>query len=216
MLRIETIPVTPFSQNARLISDIEAGVGLLIDPGGEPERILKSAEAAGVSVKEVWLTHSHLDHVGGVAEIIRRTGAKLIGHPLEKDMRKHVVQICQMYGLPSAGFENAPEPDTYVQGGEVLRFANHDFQVIFTPGHSPGHVCFYQPEAGVLLGGDVLFQGSIGRTDLPGGDHETLLKSIDQLMKRLPMETRVLSGHGPDTTLGEERQSNPFLVGAFS
>jgi glyoxylase-like metal-dependent hydrolase (beta-lactamase superfamily II) len=128
-------------------------------------------------------------------------------------MRARVVEICRMYGLPTDDIEPAPEPKYPLVGGESLALGAESFVVYHTPGHSPGHLSFYQPDSGVLIAGDLLFQGSVGRTDLPGGSHEVLLKSIAMLMRELPPSTRVLSGHGPDTTLEVERRTNPFLVG---
>jgi glyoxylase-like metal-dependent hydrolase (beta-lactamase superfamily II) len=143
--------------------------------------------------------------------MLRATGAKLFGHPDEKPLRANVVGICSMFGISARGFENSPEPDTYLRGGETVSLGGHSFKVIFTPGHSTGHLAYYNEAEKVLLGGDVLFKGSIGRTDLPGGDFKTLIKSIRHLVETLPPDTRVLSGHGPDTTLGDELRTNPFL-----
>lgn len=213
MIDINTLVVTPFAQNARLLVHVPSKEAVVIDPGGEAERILALAESKGARVNQIWLTHSHVDHVGAVAAVVRATAARVYAHPGEREMRARVLDICRMYGLPTGDIEPAPEPDYPLLGGESLALGPERFVVYHTPGHSPGHLSFYQPESEVLIAGDLLFQGSVGRTDLPGGNHEVLLKSIAMLMRELPPATRVLSGHGPDTTLGEEERSNPFLVG---
>jgi hydroxyacylglutathione hydrolase len=215
MLRVETIPVTLFSQNARIIWDTESKLALAIDPGGESHLLRKFVDRNGLKLSEIWLTHSHLDHVGGVKVLQEATGASLVGHQAEAPMRAAVPQICMMFGVPRDGFEICPEPDLYLWGGEKLTFAGREFQVIFTPGHSPGHLAFYCPTERFVLSGDALFQGSVGRTDLPGGSHPVLLESIQKLITTLPPETAVLSGHGPDTTLAIEKEQNPFLKGLF-
>lgn len=213
MLRIETIPVTLFAQNARILWDTERKVAVAVDPGGESQLLKKFLDRNALKLEEIWLTHSHVDHVGGVKALQDATGASLVGHQVEAPMRAAVPQICMMFGVPRDGFDVCPEPDLYLAGGETLNFAGRQFQVHFTPGHSPGHLAFYCPSEGFVLSGDLLFQGSVGRTDLPGGNHDVLLKSIVKLMKELPPETAVLSGHGPDTTLAMEIEQNPFLKG---
>ncbi len=212
-LEIFTIVVTPFQQNCRVVSDGSGGA-LVIDPGGEAARILKFVASKDLEVKEVWLTHSHLDHCGGVQDILDQTGASLTAHKAEQEFRGKVLEICNMYGLPQGDMKNCPEPERYVEGGEEISFGDYRFQVFFTPGHSPGHVCFYYEPDRVLLAGDTLFHGSIGRTDLPGGEHDTLLRSIREVLFSLPDETSVLCGHGPDTVIGTEKKSNPFVGGA--
>lgn len=211
-LEIFTIPVTPFQQNCRVVSDGEGGA-LVIDPGGEAERILSFVHSRELEVKEVWLTHAHLDHCGGVKNILDATGATLTAHKIEEEFRANVPKICAMYGIPQGDMKACPEPERYVEGGEELPFGDYRFEVFFTPGHSPGHVCFYYAPEKILLAGDTLFEGSIGRTDLPGGDHATLIRSIREILFSLPGETRVLCGHGPDTTIGVEKKSNPFVGG---
>jgi len=212
MFGLITLEVTPFSQNCRLLFCPKSLEAVVVDPGGDAELILAELSKRNLNCSQIWLTHSHLDHCGGVADLIAATKAKLIGHEIEKEMRAHVVDICSMYGLPPNLMKNCPEPDQYIKGGEVLRFSEYEFETLFTPGHSPGHLCFFHRPSSTLLAGDTLFNASIGRTDLPGGDHKTLLKSIKNVLFALPKETKVLPGHGPDTTISKEMVSNPFLV----
>jgi hydroxyacylglutathione hydrolase len=214
MLSVFTAPVTAFSQNSRLVVCSETNQSVLVDPGGDPESLLELLKKSGTTLSAVWLTHSHVDHCGGAAEILRVfQGLPLLGHRDEQVFRASVLKVCQMYGLPSDGMQNCPEPSQYLAGGETIRVGKLEFEVLFTPGHSPGHLCFLHRPSGTLLAGDTLFAGSIGRTDLPGGDHELLLESIESKIMALPDDVKVLSGHGPDTTVGAERRSNPFLRG---
>jgi hydroxyacylglutathione hydrolase len=213
MLNVETVPVTEFFQNARILWCDTTRKGVIVDPGGEPQKILQAVTRLNISITEIWLTHSHLDHCGGVAPLIEALKVPLVAHPAEEMLRKNVKSVAQMYGMPTDEWYNAPEPDVRVTGGETLSVGAFKAKVLFTPGHSPGHVSFYFAEAGIVLGGDTLFAGSIGRTDLPGGDMQTLLGSIRSQLLPLPPTTRVLSGHGEDTTIGEEMAANPFLNG---
>src|SRR5262249_10897677 len=144
---ILTVTVTPFAQNCRILFDERAREALVIDPGGDADRILDEVSKRGLSIKEIWLTHSHLDHCGAVRAINKPSGAPLTAHPAEQMMRAHVTDIAAMYGAPD-GFENCPEPDRTVKGGETVPFAGAHFKVLFTPGHSPGHVCFYDAASG--------------------------------------------------------------------
>lgn len=209
--RVQTIEVTPLYQNARIVSAEGSGSAIVVDPGGDVPLILEALRTGGLRCDEIWLTHSHFDHCGGVAALKAATGALLRAHEAESYMRQSVRQVVSLYGLPDGGMENCPEPDFLLRGGEVLELAGERFEVRFTPGHSPGHVCFYHAPSGTLLAGDTVFQGSIGRTDLPGGDYETLMASIAREILVLPDAVKILPGHGPDTTVGAERRTNPFL-----
>lgn len=214
MLKVETVPVTEFAQNSRILWCSETKEGVIVDPGGDAEKILATVKRLGVKITQIWLTHSHLDHCGGVEPLLADLKVPLVAHPEERMMRSNVKAIAQMYGMSPRDWHNCPEPDKEVRGGEKLAVGNRQCEVLFTPGHSPGHVSFYFPQDNVVASGDVLFAGSIGRTDLPGGDMKTLLESIRQRIFTLPPTTRVLTGHGPDTTVEEEVATNPFLNGA--
>jgi hydroxyacylglutathione hydrolase len=211
MLKIETIHVTPFPQNARIIWDSDSRDAVIIDPGGDAEKILERVRALGLAVSAIWLTHSHLDHCGGVLPLLKQLNVPLFGHPAEAEFRATVVGIAQMYGLPASEWHNCPEPSNYISGGETLSVGAFKATVLFTPGHSPGHVSFHFATEKVLVSGDTLFAGSIGRTDLPGGNHGELLHSIRSQIFTLDPETQVMSGHGDDTTVGVEKSTNPFF-----
>jgi hydroxyacylglutathione hydrolase len=199
------LTVGPLQENCWIVRREGSDHALVIDPGDEHDRI---ADALGdVQVDAILLTHTHFDHVGAVAPLARSTGAPVYCPEIEVP----VLQDINRYTFPGFGPLEPYDPEHTLAGGERLQLAGVDLDVIFTPGHSPGHVSFSIAEAGVLLSGDVLFQGSIGRTDLPGGDYATLLASIASLLETLPDDTRVLPGHMGETTLGRERASNPFL-----
>lgn len=210
-LEIDIVEVTPFQQNARVLHTGAGSNAVLVDPGGDAAKLLQFLRDKSLTLEAVWLTHSHLDHCGGVAGILREYSVPLYGHEVEKEMRSRVVDICRMYGMPPGDMENCPEPTNYIDEGDILTFAGFDFTVLFTPGHSPGHLCMYNEELQVLIAGDTVFSGSIGRTDLPGGNQTVLFESIQSKILSLSDETRILSGHGPDTTVGKERASNPWL-----
>jgi hydroxyacylglutathione hydrolase len=181
---------------------------LLIDPGDEPERLQAAVDGLGVTVEAILITHCHFDHIGAVAPMARSTGAPVYCPKLEVPV---LADIMRWVPWPGIGPFESYDADETVEGGERLELAGMEIDVIFTPGHSPGHVSYSIPAEQALFSGDVLFQGSIGRTDLPGGDTRTLLSSIAHLVETLPEETRVLPGHMAATTLGAERRTNPFL-----
>ena len=182
---------------------------LVVDPGEEPERILAAVQASGAEVEAILLTHCHFDHIGAVAPVAKATGAPVWCPEIETQV---LADINSYVPWPGFGpFENY-EADHTVSGGEKLELAGMEIDVIFTPGHSPGHVTYSIPDGQAIFSGDVLFQGSVGRTDLPFGDWPTLLDSIRNLIDTLPPETTVYPGHMGVTTLGAERATNPFLA----
>lgn len=211
MFSVSCITVGEFQQNCRLLVSSDRRFAVLVDPGGEGERLLQAFKASGASELQIWLTHSHIDHCGAVAKVVAATGAKVWGHLAESYFRKSIKATAARYGLNQFEYDDCPEPNSYLVGGEVLRFGEHEANVLFTPGHSPGHLCYYFRREKVLLAGDLVFQGSVGRTDLPGGDSQVLLRSIHDSFLSLPDDVAVLSGHGADTTVGAERESNPFF-----
>jgi hydroxyacylglutathione hydrolase len=207
-LDVEMLTVGPIAENAFLFRPEGGDELLVVDPGEEPERILAAIEASGAKVAAILLTHTHFDHIGAVAPVARATGAPVYVPELEK----HVLEDVMAY-VPWEGFgpyENWEAEET-VAGGELLNLAGLELDVIFTPGHSPGHVTYSVRGEDAIFSGDVLFQGSVGRVDLPGGDWPTLAGSISSLLESHPDGTVVHPGHMGMTTLGAERATNPFL-----
>jgi glyoxylase-like metal-dependent hydrolase (beta-lactamase superfamily II) len=182
---------------------------VIVDPGDEPERILKAVDELGVTVEAILVTHCHFDHVGAVAPVANATGAPVYCPEIEVPV---LADIMSFVPWPGFGPYESYDADETVSGGERLSLAGLDIDVVFTPGHSPGHVTYAIPGQGALFSGDVLFQGSVGRVDLPGGDGPALLESIRALVDAYPPETTVYPGHMAITTLGAERQTNPFLA----
>lgn len=199
-----------FAENCYLVVDEQARQCAVVDPGEEAGLILHKIEETGAQPVAIWLTHAHLDHVVGVARVAEDTGAPVWLHPGDRPLYDAVPQQAGAFGLapPPA----LPAPDRDMVSGERLAVGDLRFEIRHAPGHSPGSVCLIGH--GVAFVGDVLFAGSIGRTDLPGGDFETLIASIERELLSLPDETIVYSGHGPETTIGRERRTNPFLTGA--
>jgi glyoxylase-like metal-dependent hydrolase (beta-lactamase superfamily II) len=211
MLRYRILPVTAFAQNASLLWDDATHEAVLTDPGGEPDRLMRAAQDAGVTLRAVWLTHAHIDHAGAAAELARRAGVPIIGpHPGDQFWIDALPQQASMFGFPPA---QTFTPDRWLADGDILQLGTLRFTVRYCPGHTPGHVIFHQAEARRCWVGDVLFAGSIGRTDFPGGNHRQLLDSITQKLWPMGDDTVFIPGHGPESTFGEERRSNPFVGG---
>ncbi len=211
-LVIKKIPVTDWEQNCRLVIDSETSEVVVVDPGGDAKKIAKYIQEQELKIIAIWLTHSHLDHCGGVAELKELYNVPLYGHRIESEFRSHVEDLLKMYGVSSNTMQNCPEPEFYIEEGQTVSCGAYDFTVLFVPGHSPGHVVFYNAANSELLAGDTVFKGSIGRTDLPGGNHKLLIEGIRSKILSLPANTKILPGHGDDTTVGAESKSNPFLV----
>lgn len=200
--------VGPLQENCFVLrADAEARTAVIVDPGEEADKLIAGIEAMGVSIEAILLTHTHFDHVGAVAPVARATGAPVYVPVLEREILADI----NSYVFPGMGPFESWEAEHTVAGGEHLSLAGLELDVIFTPGHSPGHVTFACPDHGVLASGDVLFESSVGRSDLPGGDHNVLMQSIAGLLAAYPDETTVLPGHMGTTTLGRERATNPFL-----
>ena len=201
--------VGPVAENTFLFRQEGSEEALIVDPGDEADKLLAVMDELGVSLAGILLTHTHFDHVGAVGPIARATGAEVWVPEIEKPVLADINSFVPFAGF--GPFENWDAEHT-LAGGEQLQLAGFDIDVIFTPGHSPGHVTFSIPDDAVVFSGDVLFQGSVGRTDLPGGDWPTLLESIRTLVDDLPGDTTVYPGHMGVTTLGAERATNPFLA----
>lgn len=216
-LQAAQIPVTPFQQNCALIWDVETGRGTVIDPGGDVPRLLAALDEAGFKVDSILLTHGHLDHAGGSAELKRALEARQGGVvPIEGPQRQDAFLLEGLadqgarFGIE--GLENVT-PDRWLVEGETVSIAGQDFAVLHCPGHTPGHVAFVSTVLGLAVVGDVIFHGSVGRTDFPYGDHAALIAGIRDKLLPLGDGIRFLCGHGPGSTFGEERRSNPFLNG---
>ena len=203
------LTVGPVAENSYIFRQEDSDTALIIDPGEEPERILATLDQLGVAKLEaILLTHTHFDHIGAVAPVAKATGAPVYCPELETAVLADIMAYIPWEGF--GPYESWDAEET-VSGGEHLELAGFAIEVVFTPGHSPGHVTYSIPDERVLFSGDVLFQGSVGRTDLPYGDWPTLLASIGELLDRFPDETGVYPGHMGVTTLGAERATNPFL-----
>lgn len=210
-LQAGIIPVTPFQQNCTVFFDEDSKEGVIVDPGGDVDTILRVIEQNGLRLEAIWLTHGHLDHAGGAAELKEKLGLAIIGpHRDDLPLLQNIETQAAKYGV--SGLRNVT-PDRFLDEGETLSFGEHVFEVLHTPGHAPGHVVYFNRAGKLLHAGDVLFNGSIGRTDLPGGNHRQLLDSIRDKVLPLGDDIGFLCGHGPGGRLGEERRNNPYLQG---
>ncbi|WP_089829001.1 MBL fold metallo-hydrolase [Chitinophaga filiformis] len=211
MMEIQHFTFNPFQENTYLLIN-EKRECIIIDPGcyfeEERKQLLTYIEKEGLKVTRLLNTHCHIDHIFGNRLVVKTYGVGLEMHPQDKIVLDRSPEIGKMYNIP---FEPSPEPVRFLEDGEKIRFGDDELEVLLTPGHSPGSVCFYSASQQFLIGGDVLFYQSIGRTDLPGGSHQTLINSIQTKLFVLPDEVRVYPGHGQSTTIGFEKQYNPFL-----
>jgi glyoxylase-like metal-dependent hydrolase (beta-lactamase superfamily II) len=209
-LNAAIVPVTPFQQNCTILLDDTDKTGVVIDPGGEVDSILKAIAAQGVKVTAIWLTHGHIDHAAGAMDLKEALGVDIIGpHEADRPLLQNLEIQAQQFGVP--GPVRNCTPDRYLTEGETVSFGTHVFEVLHCPGHAPGHVVFYDRAAGFAHVGDVLFRGSVGRTDLPGGDHDALIRSIKEKLLPLGDDIGFLCGHGAGGKFGVERLTNPFL-----
>lgn len=207
---VVSIPNGQFVQNCYLVADPDIGSAAMIDPGEESGRILAELDRRGWKLEAIWLTHAHVDHIMGVADVVRRWPVPIWLHPLDRPLYDNLQEQAELFGLR---WPPAPPPTDELRPGGQVTLGNLRFDVRHAPGHSPGSVILLGH--GRVFGGDLLFSGSVGRTDLPGGDTATLFASIEREFLTLPDSTIVHSGHGPDTTIGVERTTNPFLTGVY-
>jgi glyoxylase-like metal-dependent hydrolase (beta-lactamase superfamily II) len=211
MLQYETVPVTPFAQNCSVVWCDQTLEAAVIDPGGDLERIRAAVARHGLALKQILLTHAHIDHAGGTGTLARTLGLPVVGpHPGDQFWIDGLAQQAQMFGFaPAEPFV----PTRWLADGDAVQVGRSTLAVRHCPGHTPGHVVFHSAEAQRCFVGDVLFAGSIGRTDFPGGDHDTLIASITQRLWPMGDDTVFIPGHGPESTFGRERRSNPFVAG---
>jgi glyoxylase-like metal-dependent hydrolase (beta-lactamase superfamily II) len=211
MLRYQTLPVTAFQQNCSLVWDEATRRAAVIDPGGDLPRLLGEAERLDLALEQIWLTHAHIDHAGATAELAETLALPIIGpHPADQFWIDLLPQQSVMFGFPQARHFT---PTRWLHDGDTVELAGHVLHVRHCPGHTPGHVVFHSPEMKRAFVGDVLFAGSIGRTDFPQGDHATLIASITQRLWPMGDDTVFVPGHGPESSFGEERRTNPYVRG---
>ena len=211
MLRYHTVPVTAFSQNCSIVWCDETREAAIIDPGGDLDRLLAEVDRLGLDLRQIWLTHAHIDHAGGTAELARRLNLPIVGpHPGDQFWISGLPQQGAMFGFPPA---EAFTPTRWLADGDTVQVGRCVLDVRHCPGHTPGHVVFHSAEARRAFVGDVLFAGSIGRTDFPQGNHEQLMASITQRLWPMGDDTVFIPGHGPESTFGRERLSNPYVKG---
>ncbi len=210
MIEFRVVPVTPFAQNCSILWNPSTRKGAVVDPGGDIDRILEAAKEERVELEKILLTHGHIDHAGGTAELAKRLGIPIEGpEEEERFWIDALAQQSQRFGFPKVeGFE----PDRWLKDGDTVQVGGETLAVYHSPGHTPGHVIFFHRKAKLAIVGDVLFAGSIGRTDFPRGDFQTLIRSIRGKLWPLGSDVTFIPGHGPLSTFGEERRSNPFVA----
>lgn len=208
-LKAAIVPVTPFQQNCTLLWDGESMAGAVIDPGGDLDRIEEAIGEVGLKVEKIVLTHGHIDHAGGAEDLRKTLGVEIEGpHPADRFLLDNLAKQGEAYGIPA----KAVTPDRWLEEGETVTIGGHTFEVLHCPGHSPGSVVLVNRAQRIIMMGDVLFQGSIGRTDFPYGDHAALIEAIKTKLLPLGDEFAFIPGHGPISSIGAERASNPFLT----
>lgn len=205
------VPVTPFQQNCTILFDQDEKIGVVVDPGGDVDRILATLKDNSIAATTIWITHGHIDHAGGAMDLKEALGVDIIGpHEDDRSLLANLENQAKRFGI--ADTVRNCTPDRFLMEGETVSFGEHLFEILHCPGHAPGHVVFYNRAAKFAHVGDVLFRGSIGRTDLPGGDHAALIRSIKEKLLPLGDDIGFLCGHGPGGRFGEERRTNPFLI----
>ncbi|MBY6034799.1 MBL fold metallo-hydrolase [Marinobacter daepoensis] len=208
-MKYRVIPVTPFEQNCTLLWCTETRKAAVVDPGGDLDRIRAAVKAEAITLEKILLTHAHIDHAGGTAELAKSEGVEIIGPHKDDDFWiQGLAMQAQMFGFP------APEvfsPDRWLEDGDTVSIGHESLSVLHCPGHTPGHVVFFHPDSKLAQVGDVLFNGSIGRTDFPKGDYNTLIHSIREKLFPLGDDVSFICGHGPMSTFGQERTTNPFV-----
>lgn len=208
-MRYTIIPVTPYQQNCTLLVCEQTNKAALVDPGGDLDLLLDTVKQQGASLESILVTHAHLDHVGGVAALSKQLDLPIIGPHVEDDFWIQALpEQCRMFGFPNS---DSFVPTRWLKDGDSVQVGNEALQVIHCPGHTPGHVVFYSESERLAIVGDVLFKGSIGRTDFPKGDYQTLIDSIQLKLWPLGKDVAFIPGHGPMSTFGEEMRSNPFV-----
>jgi len=208
-LKAAIVPVTPFQQNCTLIWDETTKAGAVVDPGGDLERVRRAIAEVGMTVEKILLTHGHIDHAGGAAELREVLGVPIEGpHEADRFLLEGLEEQGRAYGIPA----RAVTPDRWLNEGDTVEVAGHHFDVFHCPGHSPGSIVLYNSKQRFALVGDVLFRGSIGRTDFPYGDHDALISAIKTKLLPLGDDIVFICGHGPTSSIGVERRTNPFIV----
>lgn len=209
-MKIHVIPVTAFEQNCSLLICEKTNKAAVVDPGGDLDTILEEAQALGVQIEKILVTHAHIDHAGGVGELAERLSIPIEGPQREDQFWIDGLKMqSQYFGFPEV---QSFKPTRWLEQGDTVQFGHVTLEVRHCPGHTPGHVIFFHPQSRIAIVGDVLFQGSIGRTDFPRGDHATLIRSIREQLWPLGNDVRFIPGHGPMSTFGEERRGNPYVA----